>query len=241
MIRLLFILFCSIFTTSFAQTIVPEKSYIHLYTDSIIYGEKVSYNTGFMIDPHFIVDSVKYKLDEVKFYKTNHVDRANIKLLNKHKSKFIPQFIDGSINLYAKEYNPISYRILYELGLIEKPNIFYINKGYNNLSNVTYNSMSEAMSDNINCLPILEEYRKVERGNRIVNTTAASILAIGVAIITFHPKYKRLQPYVIGTILDTDILPMILTPTALISFIYRVTIRQRKNKLVKKAVITYNY
>ncbi len=92
--------------------------------------------------------------------------------------------------------------------------------------------MSEAMSDNSNYLPILEEYRKVQRGNRIVNTTAASILAIGVAIITFHPKYKRLQAYVIRTILDTDLLPMILTPTAVISFIYRVIILQRKNKLV---------
>ena len=92
--------------------------------------------------------------------------------------------------------------------------------------------MSEAMSDNSNYLPILEEYRKVQRGNRIVNTIAASILAIGVAIITFHPKYKRLQAYVIRTILDTDLLPMILTPTAVISFIYRVIILQRKNKLV---------
>ena len=234
--RLLFILFCSIFTTSFAQTLLTEKSYIHLYTDSIIYGEKVSYNAGFMIDPHFIVDSVKYTLNEVKFYKTNWAERANIKLINKHKSKFVPKIIDGNINLYAKETKRSIRR-----SDSEKTKTFYINKGYNNLSNVTYNSMSEAMSDNINCLPILEEYRKVERGNRIVNTTAASILAIGVAIITFHPKYKRLQPYVIGTILDTDILPMILTPTALISFIYRVTIRQRKNKLVKKAVITYNY
>tara|TARA_B100000795_G_scaffold269193_1_gene257900 strand:+ start:603 stop:860 length:258 start_codon:yes stop_codon:yes gene_type:complete len=81
--------------------------------------------------------------------------------------------------------------------------------------------MSEAMSDNSNYLPILEEYRKVQRGNRIVNTIAASILAIGVAIITFHPKYKRLQPYVIGTIVDTDLLLMILTPTGVISFIYR--------------------
>ena len=88
--------------------------------------------------------------------------------------------------------------------------------------------MSEAMSDNSNYLPILEEYRKVQRGNRIVNTIAASILAIGVAIITFHPKYKRLQAYVIRTILDTDLLPMILTPTAVISFIYRVIILQRK-------------
>ena len=234
--RLLFILFCSIFTTSFAQTLLTEKSYIHLYNDSIIYGEKVSYNAGFMIDPHFIVDSVKYTLNEVKFYKTNWAERANIKLINKHKSKFVPKIIDGNINLYAKETKRSIRR-----SDSEKTKTFYINKGYNNLSNVTYNSMSEAMSDNINCLPILEEYRKVEQGNRIVNTTAASILAIGVAIITFHPKYKRLQPYVIGTILDTDILPMILTPTALISFIYRVTIRQRKNKLVKKAVITYNY
>ncbi len=74
---------------------------------------------------------------KLSFTKTNYVDRANIKLLNKHKSKLIPQFIDGTINLYAKEYKPISYRILYELGLIEKPNIFYINKGYNNLSNVS--------------------------------------------------------------------------------------------------------
>ena len=232
--KLLFILFCTIFTTSFAQTLLTEKSFIHLYTDTIIYAEKVSYNSGFMVDPHFIVNSVKYKLDEVKFYKINGAERANIKLINGHKSIFVPKFIDGNLNLYAKETKRSIKR-----SDTEKTKTFYIKKGDSNISKVSYENLKEAINDNSNCLPILEAYKKVERGNRIVNTTAASILAIGVALITYHPKYKRLQPYIIDAVINEYTIPM-LAPISLISFLYRINIRKKKSKLIQEAVNTYN-
>tara|TARA_B100000795_G_scaffold141629_1_gene106056 strand:+ start:13824 stop:14534 length:711 start_codon:yes stop_codon:yes gene_type:complete len=233
--KILLILFCSLFTNSFAQTLQSEKNYIHLYTDSIVYGEKLSYNTGFMVDPHIKLDGTKYKLDEVKFYKTNWAEKANIKLINGDKSKFVPKLIDGNLNLYAKETKRLNS------AYSKKTKTFYINKGNSNISKVTYKNLKEAINDNSNCVPILEAYKKVERGNRIVNTTAASLLAIGVALITYHPKYKRLQPYVIGTLFNTSgVLPMALTPTILISYLYRINIRQKKSKLIQEAVNTYN-
>ena len=182
--RLLFILFCSIFTTSFAQTLLTEKSYIHLYTDSIIYGEKISYNAGFMIDPHLSIDGIKYRLDDVKFYNDGYGLKGNVMRATHGKSLFAKIIAKGNLNVFQTTQNSFDLSGGY-LG-IEKSKLIknYYNKGTTQLKKINYKNLINDISDNAESLQTLELAHTYKiQGQRL--TTIGSVACL-IGFLTYY-------------------------------------------------------
>ena len=178
---LLLILFLSTFSNSIAQTSVPEKSYIHLYTDSVIYGEKVSYNTGFMIEPHITVDETKYRLDEVKFYNDGFGLKGNVMQATHGKALFANILSKGNLNIFQSSQNSVELTGGTEITGIEKSKLLrnYYNKDTDPLKKINYNNLIIDISDNAESLQALEKahtYKIQERRLTTIGTVACLIV-----------------------------------------------------------------
>lgn len=84
---LLYLIFCCITSLSFSQSISTNKYYIHLFSDTTIYGEYIRFEHGFLQEPHLKIDGQRYNIDQVEFYENHFGNKANIKNLNSGKCK----------------------------------------------------------------------------------------------------------------------------------------------------------
>lgn len=208
-------------TICLAQNIEQSQNFIKFFSGSIVYSDDISIENGFLQDPHFRIKNQKFRFDHVEFYKNYTLLLANIKDLNSGKSKFVRQTITGDVNLYTHTK---------KRSLIEKYNTYYINKGLEELKRVDYEILESYIGSNPNCLNTLNEYRIVERNNKIVNTITALVIGVSTVAIAFKPEYAPLRQHII---------PILSGPT-ITSLIYRNSVKKKKQKLILKAINTYN-
>lgn len=197
------------------------ENYIKFFSGSIVYSDDISIQNGFLQEPHFNVKGQKFKFDHVAFYKTHTSLLANIKNLNSGKSEFVRPTIIGNVNLYTKTKKRSS---------VEKYNTYYINKDLEELKRVNYETLNDYLGSNPNCIGTLNEYRIVERNNKIVNTLTALLIGSTTIAITFNPELAHLRKHLIP----------ILSGPSLSSLIYRSSVKKKKQKLILKSVNAYN-
>ncbi len=179
--NLLIILIFSLFSNSIAQTLMPEKRFIHLYSDSIIYGEKINYVTGFMVEPHLTVDETKYRLEDVKFYNSGNGLKGNVMKATHGKALFAHLITKGNLNVFQTSQN--SFELSGANGHIgiEKSKLInnYYNKGTAALKKINYKNLIIDIGDNTESLQALEEayiYKKQERRLTTIGTAACLVV-----------------------------------------------------------------
>ena len=102
-------------TMCFCQTNAVHKNYIHLFSDSIIYGSHISFDSGFMVEAHLNMDETKYRLEDVKFYNSGNGLKGNVMKETHGKALFAHIILEGKINLFQttqRSFDSYSYESL---------------------------------------------------------------------------------------------------------------------------------
>lgn len=170
-----------------AQEVPDNKNYLYLYSDSIIYANRIQLRPDFSGYWQLRVDSRRIPVDQVKFFNNEDGFFANTKKLTfTRTSQFSERIIEGKINLYQERpYDPFSYDRSYRHGYGYRPGRYpavdmsmYYNKGYTDLKKVNYNNLKYDMADNPESMKFLNKYRKSASRSKIMYVTAgASIIA----------------------------------------------------------------
>jgi hypothetical protein len=222
-------------TMCFCQTNAVHKNYIHLFSDSIIYGSHLSFESGFMVETHLNMDGQKYKLDDVKFYDDGFGLKGNVMRATYGKSLFAHIILEGKINLYKtsqKTFHHQPYTVLSAFIDLNRKELkkSYFNKGISELKKTTFKNLVSEIGDNPNCTNAIQKYQRINKTSKTVNTVVGGLIASAIVFITYDPSRRHLQPYVIPSLLSVSI-PAI---------IYRYMMRNKKEQLITELINTYN-
>jgi len=152
--------------SSFAQNIDETKSYIYTKEDKLIYGKKIVYKTPFLATNYFLVDTIKHKPTDVKFYKNSKGFFANVSYqVGLGPTGFAERVSKGKLNLYKKEvsmYNPghMGPHGMMMGGGFSQNTIQYYNRGFEELKKAKYKYLVKDLADNANSMKLLGKYKK---------------------------------------------------------------------------------
>ncbi len=163
---LLLVVFLVLNINSSAQQADDNKDYIYTTRNELIYANKVKHKTPFLASNYFLVDSVKYKQVNIKFYNNTDGFFANIsKYEGLGPSGFAERVSKGKINLYNKQvsmYNPghMGPHGMMMGGGYTQNTLQYYNKGFGSLKKAKYKNLVEDLADNLNSMNYLAKYKK---------------------------------------------------------------------------------
>jgi len=150
-----------------------ENEFLYLYSDSIMYGKTIEFTKPVFSKSYFTVNEKKIESKKVKFYYNGYGLYANTSSIRfTGKTNFIRRTTPGKINLYVTTTTSYS-----STGPEEQTTIHYYNKGYNDLKKVNYKNLYMDMSDNSECLLLLQDYKKTRNTLR-----TTGIVGVGLAL-----------------------------------------------------------
>ena len=167
--------------TVFGQ-VNESKDFLYFFTDSVVYGN-VEYKTPFLDTDHFLLNSKRIALENVKFYKNQTRFFANTKNVNFWRTSTFSECIrKGKINLYEKvkvNTSPGHFTAsgVYMGGTSSVTILNYYNKGFDDLKKANYTNLSLDLADNSESMKHLLKYKKVQ------NTETSFWVAGGAAIL----------------------------------------------------------
>jgi hypothetical protein len=171
---------------SFGQ-IDESKSYLYLFSDSVVYGNIIVDENSFSGTKHFSVNSKVIEPNLVKFYKDEIGFYANIKYLKfSGSSRFAERIRQGRINLYKKEaanYKSILYNVLLgwpdRMIISANESYYYYNKNFDNLKKISYKNLNSDLSDNPESMKHLNKYKSITHIQTAINIVGGISLIAG--------------------------------------------------------------
>jgi len=219
-----------------------DKKYLHLYSDSLIYGNNLEYITPIFKASHFLINSKRIEIDDVKFYYDGNYFYGNVDKINYHRgSEFAKRTMKGKINLYEDEIavnnthaGPIigpGFGVGLFISFSNKNNyetriVNYYNIGNEVLKRVSYYNLSNDLSGNPESVTYLDMYKKDKNKQLILQIAGISVATIAAIFTIKNPEYLE-----IGTIGIAS---------GIISFGIGYTISREKTKLLWSAINVYN-
>lgn len=170
-----------------------SKNFIYLFSDSLIYANKIRLHPDFYGKWQVRADSRRIPNDRIKFFNNEDGFFANTRLMNPLRvSSFSERIIEGRINLYQQtDYGPAGYGRGHRYGRNYSQSVdqrMFYNKGFGDLKKVTYNNLQEDMSDHPESMDLLNAYRKSTNTSKILYA-AAGVSAVA-GLVSFIAKGK---------------------------------------------------
>ena len=187
-------LLCTFFGNAFAQ-VDESKNYLYLYSDSVIYGKNIIYESWLDGSPHFIVDSKRIHPEQVKFFQSEMGFYANTRDLDiAGRTSFSERIRKGKINLFEKQIRdyPGYHHTPYsnpqeETGLTA---LNYYNIGFGDLKKASYSNLKSDLAEHPASLAQLKEYGKVHKlSKRLLLAGGIGMLSGVVSLIS--PGWDR--------------------------------------------------
>lgn len=178
---------------SAAAQVQESKNFIYLFSDSIIYAEKVRMRYDAFNYPVVRADARKFSTDQVKFFNNSNGFFANTRKLDiLGRSGFAERVEEGKLNLFREvNYDPYDYDEEYDWRYrrgyayyrgTSMSSDMYFNKGYGNLKRLNYKNLKESMTDAPECMDMLAAYRKkTTTRNILFGAAGASFIAGAIA------------------------------------------------------------
>lgn len=205
--------FLTLWNISFISGQVDEnKHFIYFFSDSVVYGRIIEYETPFFGNTHFLVDSKKIQPDLVKFYRNETGFYANTKTVSfSGTSSFTERIRKGKINLYEKEtttYNPGHFNPstgMYSGGMATRNIKNYYNKEFGDLKKANYQNLSLDLSDNPESMIYLNKYKTTRDAQTVLYIVGGATLIAGFATLINKTKDwdgsdSQTEPNVFGNI-----------------------------------------
>lgn len=182
----------------FSQEVDETKDYIYTKFDEIKYANKVTYKKPFLGSGHFLVDSIKYKMNDVKFYKNMTGFHANTFFYpGLSGGGFAERVSKGKINLFNKEvsgYNPghMGPNGMMMGGGFYGGTIQYYNKGFGPLKKAKYRYLVNDLADNQKSMEFLAKYKK--RNNTTLSLFIGGAAVAVIGLVGFIKKTDNIDP-----------------------------------------------
>lgn len=161
-----------------------SKNYLYLKSDSVIYGENITYNTRYFGSSYFLVDTIKINPIHVKFYqsKSGFYGRSDKMEVN---PVFAVRVIQNKINIFKIDTIYSSYRFyptatgMASSGLVINKQHFY-NKGYSDLKKLNYRNLKVDLADNPESSLHLNKCKSVKRNTTILYSAGFALIIGGL-------------------------------------------------------------
>ncbi len=198
--RIIFItitLFVIVFNIQ-SQEVDETKDYVYTKQDEIKYAKRVSYKKPFLGTGYLLVDSVKYKTNEVKFYKNMTGFHANTAFYpGLSTGGFAERIAKGKINLFNKEvstYNPgfMGPNGMMTGGGYYGGSIQYYNKEFGPLKRAKYRYLVEDLQDNDSSMAFLTKHKKRRNTSTAFFIAGATVALVG--LVGFIKKTDNIDP-----------------------------------------------
>ena len=167
----------------------PSGNFIHLYSDSVIYADKIRLRPDFTGTLQLRADAKRFPMSQVKFFNNEDGFFANTRKLNRiQPAGFAERIIEGRINVFQEvDLDPFLYDRPYYFNGRRNETVnlsMYYTKGEGDLQKVKYNNLKRDMADNAESMRLLAGYRKSMTTSKILYVSAGvSIIAGLVAFI----------------------------------------------------------
>lgn len=158
-------LLCLSFACLQAQVGLP-KNFLYLYSDSVISGDHITYESWIDGASHFIVDSRRIHPEQVKFFQNEMGFFANTRHLDfTGQTTFSERIREGKLNLFEGKFTGERPYFGYHYSGqrysgSEQTNLNYYNVGLGDLKKANYQNLMVDLAGNQQSLHFLEQYRK---------------------------------------------------------------------------------
>ena len=164
-------LLCLSFSRLLAQ-VNSEKNFLYLYSDSVIYGDRIIYESSFDGSSHFIVDFKRIHPEQVKFFQNDRGFFANTRhLVLNGRTSFSERIREGKINLFEGNFTgePRYSHAFYAPHSYSKNEVTqanYYNIGFGDLRKANYENLTIDLAANQGSMNNLQQYRKATSVSR---------------------------------------------------------------------------
>lgn len=180
-----------------AQANYP-KTFLYLYSDSIISAEQIIYESGLDGTSHFIVDSRRVHPEQVKFFQNEMGFFANTRRLDyTGQTSFSERIREGKINLYEGNFrgeHPYSYYYSRhpEYASDTPARLNYYNIGFGGLKKATYENLRRDLVSNEESMFHLQQYQKSHSlSKKLLIAGGAAILGGLVSFVAMGSRDTR--------------------------------------------------
>lgn len=149
-----------------AQANYP-KTFLYLYSDSVVSAERIIFESDLDGSSHFIVDSRRVHPEQVKFFQNEMGFFANTRRLDfTGQTSFTERIREGKINLYEGDLNgeyPYSYYYSRrpEYASVTPSRLNYYNIGFGDIKKATYGNLRQDLTSNQESMFHLRRYQKI--------------------------------------------------------------------------------
>ncbi len=165
-----------------------SKDFLYLYSDSVVYANRISLRKDFSGSLYFIVDSKRFHPEQVKFFNNYRGFFANVKDLTFNgETAFSERIRKGKLNLFEEKtltwnYDDDDDDDAYGRRYRERPQVSsvrnYYNIDYGRLKKATYANLSRDLAENPESIQLLNKYESAKKAKVGLYVCAgASILA----------------------------------------------------------------
>lgn len=174
-----------------------SKEFLYLYSDSVIYAERIDLERNFTGSLHLWVDSKRIHPEQVKFFNNNRGFFANVRDLGlSGETSFSERIRKGRINLY--EAKTVDWDAYDDMGgyplrpkVIESRNFYNI--GFGSLKKANYVNLSIDLVDNPQSMVFLNKYRSIKRTQMAMYVAAGLSFIAGVVVMQSGEKNFSLK------------------------------------------------
>lgn len=174
-----------------------SKNFLYLYSDSVIYADRILMRMDLSDRLHIQADSRRISSEQVKFINNEDGFFGKIRKRRTGENLLAEKVIEGRINifksvsfddLYYDQYHDKTgyrhlsvYRSRYTSAQSVTGDIYY-NKGYGDLKKISYSNLKNDMTNDKECLDLLEGYRKSLRTTKILYIAGGASLLAAVIV-----------------------------------------------------------
>lgn len=166
-----------------------SRNFLYLYSDSVIYANRIHLRRDFSGSLYFMVDSKRFHPEQVKFFNNYRGFFANVRDVTfTGETAFSERIRKGKLNLFEEktfnwDYDDNAYGRRYR----ERPQVSsvrnYYNIDYGKLKKATYANLSKDLAGNPQSIQLLNKYESVKKAKIGMYVGAGASLLAG--LITF--------------------------------------------------------
>ncbi|WP_316841249.1 hypothetical protein [Pedobacter gandavensis] len=222
-----------------------SKNYLYLYSDSIIYADKIQLRPDFSGYWQLRVDSRRVPADQVKFFNNENGFFANTrKLTFMRDAEFSERIIEGKINVFQeRSYDPYAYDWHHRHenhSANPMAMSMYYNKGFGDLKKLKYRNLKNDLAGHPESMKFLNTYKKRSVISKIMYATAGAAIISGCAIF-LKPEVLEKRPGFGSQFKDTNVTPAYVLMglgVGLVAGGYAVDVS--KSRYMEQAIEAYN-
>lgn len=185
------ILLLTLLISSYKTVAQEDKYYIQLFTDSVIYGDELSFNSTFLSHNKVIVDNNKYNFDIVKSIYCSEGRLVNARMANAGKSIFCKQETNSKLNIYTR-LNPYALTKPFLRKYKYKNSYYSIDHG--DLKIINYKNLKSDIAINSSINNQLLDYHKYAMYQTTTGTIADIVKTAGILSLYFPNHFKINEP-----------------------------------------------